>query len=98
MYLTRRASSSRPFARVHFSDGYGTYQIPARFRPFALPTRLTMILRSALLLILVLPTLPARAQPSLPRFGEVTTGAQRLLDTGFVALDGLRIGLVTNHT
>ncbi len=28
----------------------------------------------------------------------VTTGAQRLVDTRFDALDGMRVGLVTNHT
>ena len=28
----------------------------------------------------------------------VQTGAQRLVDTGFAALDGMRVGLVTNHT
>ncbi|MEM1117689.1 MAG: DUF1343 domain-containing protein, partial [Bacteroidota bacterium] len=28
----------------------------------------------------------------------VTTGAQRLVNEGFAALDGMRVGLVTNHT
>ncbi len=28
----------------------------------------------------------------------MTTGAQRLVDSGFAALDGMRVGLVTNHT
>lgn len=44
------------------------------------------------LLLVVLATLPAAVHPA------VTTGAQRLRDAGFADLDGLRIGLVTNHT
>ena len=54
------------------------------FRPAAM--------RFHLLLLVVLAALPAAAQPA------VTTGAQRLVDADFAALDGLRVGLVTNHT
>ena len=43
-------------------------------------------------LLLLLVSLTAAAQPA------VTTGAQRLVDADFAALDGLAVGLVTNHT
>ena len=39
------------------------------------------------------------ARPAPPAAdSSVTTGAQRLVDTGFAALGGLTVGLVTNHT
>lgn len=50
------------------------------------------VMRFVSILLLLLAVPPGAAQPA------VTTGAQRLVDTGFDALDGLRVGLVTNHT
>ena len=46
---------------------------------------------------------PAQAAPAAepapePVSGGTTTGAQRLVDSRFAALDGMRVGLVTNHT
>ena len=38
------------------------------------------------------------ARPAPPADSLVTTGAQRLVNEGFAAFDGLTIGLVTNHT
>ena len=49
-------------------------------------------MRFVLLLLFTLFVLPAYAQR------VVTTGAQRLVDADFAALDSLRVGLVTNHT
>ncbi len=52
-------------------------------------------MRCALLPLLLLAAC-ATAQPATRP--AVTTGAQRLVDSSFAALDGLAVGLVTNHT
>lgn len=50
-------------------------------------------MRFVLLWLLIIgAAVPPRAQR------VVTTGAQRLVDTGFAALDGMTVGLVANHT
>ena len=41
---------------------------------------------------------PAEPSPAPPAQPAVTTGAQRLVDTRFDTLNGMRVGLVTNHT
>ena len=47
-------------------------------------------------------TAPAEAAPAAPAVSDsptpTVTGAQRLVDSRFEALDGMRVGLVTNHT
>ena len=43
-------------------------------------------------------TAPPSAPEAAPSTAGTTTGAQRLVDTRFEALDGMRVGLVTNHT
>ena len=63
----------------------------------------------ALLLLLALAACGGGPQPgataaapaglrSAPPDSAVATGAQRLVDTDFAALDGMTVGLVTNHT
>ena len=41
---------------------------------------------------------PSASLPALVPSPPVDTGAQRLVDEGFAALDGRSVGLVTNHT
>ena len=66
-------------------------------------TRRTMTLSSLLLLLSLAACLgdapqPSPRPPSVVPSPPVSTGAQRLVDEGFGTLDGMRVGLVTNHT
>ncbi|MEL6613643.1 MAG: hypothetical protein AAFQ53_16215, partial [Bacteroidota bacterium] len=70
-----------------------------RPRSSSVPT----ILLSSFLLALALPACaqePAPAAPATedPQPATFRTGAQALVDSAFAALDGMTVGLVTNHT
>ncbi|MEL7168423.1 MAG: DUF1343 domain-containing protein [Bacteroidota bacterium] len=70
-----------------------------RPRSSSVPT----ILLSSFLLALALPACaqepaPAASATEDPQPTTFRTGAQVLVDSAFAALDGLRVGLVTNHT
>ena len=70
------------------------FPVPPAPRPSMSP--FVLLLAASLAACLEAPAAPPPA-PHAPH-PAVQTGAQRLVDTGFEALDGLRVGLVTNHT